>query len=216
MLQRTKWLRPAFGAVVVLLVAALGVAIYFGYGWGHALIVDKAAATAREEALSGARQAAVNLSSFDSADLDRSFSDIESSITGDTLKKDLEDTKAQITEQLKQTKAKTEATVVDAALTDFSEDQGTGQALVVLSSSTSWPDQPTRKVMSTVRITVEKVDGIWKASKMENVGAPIAEDLGPGQTPGAGGPVPPVPDGAPAPNEPAPAQPAPEQGSGGQ
>lgn len=203
MKQRTKWLRPAFGAVAVLSVVALAAAVYFGIGWGKALFVDKAAASTREDALSGARQAAVNLSSFDSANLDKSFADIESSITGDTLKKDLDDTKGQITDQLKQSKAKTEATVLDAALTEFDKGQGSGQALVVLSSSTTWPDKPARKDKTTVRITLEDVDGSWKASKMESIGVPVSQDAG----------AQPAPGGAPAP-APAPA-PVPENGSGG-
>lgn len=207
-MQRTKWLRPAFGAVAVLLAAALAAAVYFGYGWGHALFVDKSVASAREDALSGARQAAVNLSSFDGANLDKSFADIESSITSDALKKDLDDTKGQISDQLKQTKAKTEATVLDAALTDFSKDLGTGQALVILSSSTTWPDKPQRKSKVTVRMSVEDVDGAWKASKMENVGAPISMD----DQAAAPAPAPDPAAPAPAP-EPAPA--APEDGSGG-
>lgn len=211
-MQRTKWLKPAFGAVVVLLVGALGAAVFFGYGWGHALIVDKAQASAREDALAGARQAAVNLSSFDAANLDKSFSDIESSITGDTLTKDLSDTKGQISDQLKQTKAKTEATVVDAALTEFSKDAGTAQALVVMNSTTSWPDKPERKVKVTVRMAVQDVDGSWKASKMENIGSPVSLDSAAPAAPGAAAPAPDSQAPA-APEEPAPA--APENGSGG-
>lgn len=202
-MQINKLMMPARIVTAVLAVVAISAAVYFGYGWGHALFVEKPTATTRDDALAGAREAAINLSSYDAANLDKSFADIESSITGDAMQNDLNATKSQITDQLRQTKAKTDAAVLDATLTEFNKDDGTGKALVVLASTTTWPNQPVRKVKVTVRITVEDVDGIWKAAKMENVGTPVAMDSGtlPGAAPT---PAPNAPSTIPEQNVPAP------------
>ncbi|MFC9787218.1 hypothetical protein [Rhodococcus sp. NPDC127528] len=200
----TKLQKAALAAVSALAVVALGFAVWFGYGWGHALFSDKPAAAARDDALTGARQAAINLNTVDSANLDKTFADMESSITGDDMLKSLNDTKGQMAEQVKQTGAKSEAQIIDAALTDFSRDEGTATSLVVLSTTTTWPDKPVKKVKVTMRIGLTDVDGTWKASKVENVGAPLAMD------PGTPAPAP-----APAPGAETPA-PAPAANSGGQ
>ncbi|TQF68887.1 hypothetical protein FK531_12935 [Rhodococcus spelaei] len=195
-------------AVSVLAVVALGFAVWLGYGWGHAFFSDKPAAAARDDALTGARQAAINLNTVDSANLDKTFADMESSITGDDMLKSLSDTKGQMTEQVKQTGAKSEAQVVDAALTEFSRDEGTATSLVVLTTTTTWPNKPANKVKVTMRIGLTDVDGTWKASKVENVGAPLAMDAG------SAAPAP-TTEPAPAP-APAPEAPAPAANSGGQ
>lgn len=192
-MRSTTLLKPALVAVSLLAMGALGCAVWFGYGWAHALIVEKPAATARDDALSGARQAAINLNSVDSGNLDQTFANMESSITGDEMVNSLNETRDQMTEQVKQTGAKSEAQIVDAALTAFSRDEGTATSLVVLTTTTTWPNQPPRKVKVTMRIGVTEVDGVWKASKVTNVGAPLAMDAG------ASPPTQPAPTGEPVP-----------------
>ncbi|AQA21571.1 putative mce associated protein Mas4A [Rhodococcus sp. MTM3W5.2] len=196
MMRSTKLLKPALAAVSVLAIGALVAAVWFGFGWGHALFSDKPAAAARDDALTGARQAAINLNTVDSGNLDQTFANMESSITGDEMLNALAETKDQMAEQVKQTGAKSEAHVLDAALTAMSRDEGTANSLVVLTTTTTWPNKPTSKVKITMRIGLTDVDGVWKASKVENVGQPLAMDPG---TP-APAPAPaPVPEGAPAP-----------------
>ncbi|TJZ79772.1 hypothetical protein FCG67_08455 [Rhodococcus oryzae] len=180
----------------VLAIGALVAAVWFGFGWGHALFSDKPAAAARDDALTGARQAAINLNTVDSGNLDQTFANMESSITGDEMLGALAETKDQMAEQVKQTGAKSEAHVLDAALTAMSRDEGTANSLVVLTTTTTWPNKPTSKVKVTMRIGLTDVDGVWKASKVENVGQPLAMD------PGTPAPLPapaPAPEGAPAP-----------------
>jgi Mce-associated membrane protein len=190
----TKLLKPALAAASVLAIGALVAAVWFGFGWGHALFSDKPAAAARDDALTGARQAAINLNTVDSGNLDQTFANMESSITGDEMLGALAETKDQMAEQVKQTGAKSEAHVLDAALTAMSRDEGTANSLVVLTTTTTWPNKPTSKVKVTMRIGLTDVDGIWKASKVENVGQPLAMD------PGTPAPAPaPAPEGAPAP-----------------
>ncbi|MFF0815793.1 hypothetical protein ACFYVR_11670 [Rhodococcus sp. NPDC003318] len=209
-MRSTTLLRSALAVVSLLAVVALGSAVWFGYGWAHALFVDKPTAAARDDALTGARQAAINLNTVDSADLDETFARMESSITGDEMVKSLNDTRAQMAEQVQQTGATSEAQIIDAALTDFSRDEGSATALVVLSTTTTWPDQDPRKVKVTMRIGLTEVDGDWKASQVANVGAPLAMDAGTAATAG-GSPA----AGAPE-NPAATPAPAPDAGTGGQ
>ncbi len=180
-MRSTTLFKSALAAVSVLALVALGSALWFGYGWATALLVDKPAAAARDDALDGARQAAINLNSVDSANLDETFARMESSITGDEMLGMLNETREQMAEQVKQTGAKSEAQIVDAALTDFSRDEGTATSLVVVTTATTWPEQQPRKVKVTMRIGLTEVDGVWKASKVTNVGAPLAVDTAPAQ-----------------------------------
>ncbi|MFC4605051.1 hypothetical protein [Rhodococcus kronopolitis] len=212
-MRSTNLRNPALAAVSVLALVALGFAVWFGYGWGRALFVDRPAAAARDDALAGARQAAINLNTVDSANLDQTFANMESSITGDELMNSLNDTKSQMAEQVKQAGATSQAAVLDAALTEFSRDEGTATSLVVLTSTTTWPNRPASKVKITMRLGMTDVDGVWKAEKVENVGAPIAMDPGTGSPPAeAPAPAPEAPVPAPAPEVPVPALPD----SGGQ
>lgn len=208
-MRSTTLLKPALVVVSLLAVVALGFAVWFGYGWAHALLSDKPAATARDDALTGARQAAINLNTVDSANLDQTFANMESSITGDEMVNSLNETRDQMSEQVQQTGAKSEAQIIDAALTDFNRDDGSATSLVVLSTTTTWPNQDPRKVKVTMRIGLTEVDGVWKASRVENVGAPLAMDAGTA-APEAAAPE------APAADAPATEAPAPDAGTGGQ
>nr|WP_137724977.1 mammalian cell entry protein [Prescottella subtropica] len=169
----------------VLLLSALVAAVVFGAGWGRAAIVDKPRADARESALSDARQAAINLNSFDAENLDGSFANIESSITGD-LTGDLASTRDQLTEQTRQTGARSSAEVIGATLTSLDTDAGTADALVVLATTTAWPNDSSRKVRVTMRLTmVEGDDGVWRAAKSVNLGNAAVLDETPAPAPAA-------------------------------
>lgn len=209
-MRNTTLLKPALVAASLLAVVALGFAAWFGYGWAHALVVDKPTAAAREDALTGARQVAINLNTVNPDDLDGTFAKMESSITGDDMVASLNETRDALAEQIRQTGARSEAQVLDATLTDFSRDEGKATALVVLTSTTTWPDRAPNKIKLTMRIGLTDVDGEWKGSKVEPIGTPIAMDAA---TPAPAG-------DAPAPQEPAPAPaqepetPEPAAGSG--
>ncbi|EGD23010.1 hypothetical protein [Prescottella equi] len=191
-------------AVGVLLVGALTAAVWFGYGWAHAALSEKPAAEARESALADARQAAINLNSFDAANLDKSFSDIESSITG-ALVDDLNATRDQLAQQTQQTGARSQSEVLGASLTSLNTDDGTADAIVVLATDTSWPNETSRKVRVTMRLTMEEGDdGVWRASKSVNLGnAAVLEES------------PAAPPQDPAASDPDQGVPAPESDAGG-
>lgn len=195
-MRSTKLVTPTLAAMGVLLVAALGAAVWFGYGWARAVLVEKPAASARDDALTGVRQAAINLSSLDSADLDGSIAAIESSITGDKMRDDVEAVK-QLTAQLERSGRKVEAEVTDATLTEFSADGGTAKAIVVLATVTTRPEQPPSRQQVLMRLDMRKVDGVWKASDAEPVGPPVATTADATTADGA--------VGVPTPQQPAPA-----------
>lgn len=207
----SKKLTAALVAVLALLVAAVVAAGWFGYQWAHALVVDRSTAQMRDDALYGAQQAAINLNTADANNLQESLENMRSSITGETMMKSLDDTIAGITEQVKSTKATQEAELSNAALIELDKENETAKALVALEVRYTWPEKYEVDIV-TMRMTVEKVDGVWKASAVEPVGPRVPIEKGP--TPGAAPAPPPAPGEAPA--EPAPAEPAPAPDNGGQ
>ncbi|TQC47921.1 hypothetical protein EEB14_18245, partial [Rhodococcus sp. WS4] len=162
-------------ALVVIAVVAAG---WFGFGWARALFVDKPIADARDSALTGAQQAAINLNSVDSADLDGSFENMKSSITGDKMNQDLQATMDGFTDQMRQSGAASKAELIQGTLTELNTDDGTAKALVVVAVTTTWPDR-FDKAKVTMRMDVQDVDGVWKASSVEPVGGRIPLESGP-------------------------------------
>ena len=113
------------------------------------------------------------------------------------------------------TGAASKAELIQGTLTELNTDDGTAKALVVVAVTTTWPDR-FDKAKVTMRMDVQDVDGVWKASSVEPVGGRIPLESGP--VPGAA-PAPAPADQAPAdqvPAEQAPAEqvPAPEDDGG--
>ncbi|NLE80848.1 MAG: hypothetical protein GX610_14945 [Rhodococcus sp.] len=194
----------AFVAVLALVVAAVVAAGWFGYHWAHALVVDRSTAQMRDDALFGAEQAAINLNTADSSNLEESLENMRSSITGEAMTKSLDDTIAGITEETKNAKATQQAELAHGTLLELDKDNETAKALVALDVRYEWPDRYEVNIV-TMRLTVENVDGVWKASAVQPVGPRVPIERGP--MPGAA----PAPAPGEAPAEPAPAEPAPEQ-----
>ncbi|MEV0948106.1 hypothetical protein [Rhodococcus sp. NPDC049939] len=161
-------------ALVVIAVVAAG---WFGYGWARALFVDKPIADARDSALTGAQQAAINLNTVDSADILGSFDNMKSSITGEKMNQDLQATIDGLTDQMRQSGASSRAELIQGTLTELNTDDRTAKALVVVAVTTTWPDRFTRAKV-TMRLGVEDVDGVWKASSVEPVGGRIPLEEG--------------------------------------
>ncbi|WP_206486673.1 hypothetical protein [Rhodococcus sp. KRD162] len=172
---RNKTAKILLAVVTVIAVAALAAAVFFGYGWGIALFGQKPTADTRDAALTGAQQAAVNLNTVDAADIDQSFDNMKSSITGDLMLNDLEQTRSGITDQVRQSGAKSEAEVLHGALTELSTDEHTATALVVVATTTTWPDRVERSKL-TMRLAMEEVDGVWKTNKVDPIGSRISLD----------------------------------------
>ncbi|SED25520.1 Mce-associated membrane protein [Rhodococcus koreensis] len=209
---KDRTLKASFAAVTALVVIAVVAAGWFGFGWARALFVDKPIADARDSALTGAQQAAINLNSVDSADLDGSFENMKSSITGDKMNQDLQATVDGFTDQMRQSGAASKAELIQGTLTELNTDDGTAKALVVVAVTTTWPDR-FDKAKVTMRMDVQDVDGVWKASSVEPVGGRIPLESGP--VPAAGAAPAPAPT-EPAPAEQAPAEQVPEGDSSGQ
>ncbi|QCB52340.1 hypothetical protein E5720_14320 [Rhodococcus sp. PAMC28707] len=172
--------RPVLIGVSIVAVAALVAAVWFGIGWGRALFVDKPIADTRDSALTGAQQVAINLNTVDAANIDQSFEDMKSSITGDSMLNDLTSTQSTISDAVRNSGAKGSAELLHGTLTELSADEGTATALVVIATTTTWPDRPAVKSKLTLRLFMEDVDGTWKANKVDPVGTGIALDNGAG------------------------------------
>lgn len=182
----------ALGAVV-----ALGAAAWFGVGWGKALFVDRPQAQARDAALVDAQQAAVNIASSDTNDLDGTFATMRSSVTGDELAAEIDSVREQLARQAG-SGVKLTAKVQDAALTELDRGAGTATALVVLDQH--YADATTyRDTRITQKLSLVNVDGTWKAAAVAPLGT--ATLLGEGELVDAA-----APGGAPA-------EPAPEGGT---
>ncbi|SNT43304.1 hypothetical protein [Rhodococcoides kyotonense] len=192
--------RPVLIGVSVVAVVALVAAVWFGIGWKNALS-EKSVADTRESALTGAQQVAINLNTVDAANIDQSFEDMKSSITGDTMLNDLDATRSQIDDTVRTSGAKSSAELMHSTLTELSADEGTATALVVIAGTTTWPDRPEQKVKLTMRLFMEDVDGTWKANKVDPIGSRIALDPSGGEADANALPL--DPNGAPAPAEPA-------------
>lgn len=198
--------RKAATAITGLLaVVALGAAVWFGFGWGKALFVDRPVADARDSALSGAFQAAINLNSVDAENVDVSIENMRSSITGEALENDLAATEQQIRDQVAQTGTSMAGEVLFGTLTELNTDDHVAKALVVLAVRTTTPENfVTNKV--SVNVSLREDGGVWRAETIEPLGS-VQMEAGP--APGA---VP--PEGA-APAVPAPAEaPVPEEPQG--
>nr|WP_143153650.1 hypothetical protein [Rhodococcus rhodnii] len=185
----------ALVAAIVAAVVALGAAGWFGYGWIHALVVDKGTADVRDDALAGAQQAAINLNTVDSGDFEASFENMRSSIVGDEMNRDLDATEAGITDELRQQGGTSTAEVVGSTLTELDTDGRTATALVVIEQTMTWPEQY-RASRITMRLGVQEDGGTWKAASVEPIGVPV--DLGSGPIPGSE----PAPEGEAQPEQP--------------
>lgn len=153
-------------------VIALIAAVWFGYGWAHAVIVEKPRADAREAALDGARQAAVNLNSLDPDDLEGSIALMQSSATGDMLEQ-INTNHDKLIEIAGQSRAKLEAGVLSAALTELNTDDDTARALVVISQTTTPPDQGPTRQRITWSLDMREDGGTWKAAQATTLGQPV-------------------------------------------
>ena len=136
------------------------------------MFVEKPRADAREAALDGARQAAVNLNSLDPDDLEGSVALMQSSATGDMLEQ-INTNHDKLIEIAGQSRAKLEAGVLSAALTELNTDDDTARALVVISQTTTPPDQEPTRQRITWSLDMREDGGTWKAAQATTLGQPV-------------------------------------------
>ncbi|OZE98193.1 hypothetical protein [Rhodococcoides fascians] len=204
--------RPVLVALSIVAVVALAACVWFGIGWKSAWD-EKAIADTRDSALNDARQAAINLSTVDSADMDGSLDLMLTSVTGDQMTSYLEETKKAVTDEQRNSGRKITAEVLDATITELNVDDRTATAIAIVANNTSGPDGFTERTRSVMRMYLEEVDGTWKVNNLLPVGDrvplnPVDATADPGvQQPDAGATDPSVTDPSVTPpsGEPAPA-----------
>ncbi|WP_066912406.1 hypothetical protein [Millisia brevis] len=169
--RRSAWPLVALAALVVVLAVVAG---FLVFGWVQALQQTRIA-NASDAALTGARQAAINLNSVDPNNLDDTFANIASSITGDELTNGLNESRGQFEQMFSGSGVTVTATAHRAGLSAFDYDDGTAEALVVLDVSTARPElaEPAMTRL-TVSLDMQNVDGAWRASQIAQLGNAIS------------------------------------------
>ncbi|MCM6775032.1 hypothetical protein NDR87_24345 [Nocardia sp. CDC159] len=177
-------------------IVALAAALWFGVGWVRAaFFTDGPRAAARDAALDGARQAAINITTMKLDDVDGSLATARSSMTGDLL-----DTANKNKDQMKQRAVaggvNSEAKVLSAAVTELNSERDHAATLVVLEVDSSGPGKPSDRLRFTWAIDMVKSGDTWKAEQVQTVAEPVPLDS---MAPAAPGTPAPSPTPGPAP-----------------
>jgi Mce-associated membrane protein len=179
-------------AAIGLLVVSAVAAVWFGVGWVRAgFFTDVPRAHAREAALDGARQAAVNMSTLSNPDdPDAMVRLVESSVTGDLLSH-VQGTADELKQTAKAADQVVSGTVVDASVTQLNSELDKADVLVVLNQTQTPRDGRPGLVQQIVWLmNMRKTSGGWKAEQTNSLNQPLI--LG-----GAGNPAAaPAPTGA--------------------
>ncbi|WP_306363006.1 hypothetical protein [Nocardia sp. CC227C] len=165
-------------AAVALLVVAAVAAAWFGYAWiAGGLVRDNGRADARDTALNDARQAAVNLMTFDPDDVDGSLRTMLSSTTGSLRAEqteDLDSLKAKVSEAQTRMRAEVEG----AAITSLAGENDRATAFVVLRITRAWPGGQPATFRQLWNLDMVKEGDTWKAEQARNLGEPVSLDAG--------------------------------------
>lgn len=149
-----------WGAVITLAVAVSGA----GYeGW--LLFEHHQKDVAAAQALAAAEKYILTLTSVDTNAIDKNFTDVLDGSTGE-FKDMYTKSSAQLRQTLIDNKAAAHGSVVDAAVQSATEDKV--DVVLFVDQSVSNGSAPAPQVdRSRVKMTMEKVDGRWLASKVE-------------------------------------------------
>jgi Mce-associated membrane protein len=174
-LAAPPWLRIATTATAVLAALAVVAAGWYGLAWYTAVNgTQHRTAALREEVVRDARQVALNLESIDYQSLDADLARWEASVTGPLLE-EFRSSRERYAQQVRDTQAKAEATIVDVAVTELNPSAGTAEVLVFVNLVTSQHSEgnETGRAEKRQRIKLEltRTDGGWKASQAGPVGA---------------------------------------------
>lgn len=160
--------RPRLVATVLLAIAVVAAIVVGVLWWGWN--ADHRRAAARDAAVDGARQAVIDIQTFNTKDPDGTLRRMESVMTGDLRKSWDESQRAYTQDRLKEranVDLRTEPVVASAAPTEFDYDAGTAKVLIYLvvkfTEDGKLSDDAYRW---TYIISMAKVDGAWKASDM--------------------------------------------------
>jgi Mce-associated membrane protein len=157
-------IRTPIGVAVAIVVALLASA-----GWlGFRLHQDHQVQAQRNLYVQVARQTAINLTTINYAEVDADIKRVLDSATGD-FHDEFQNRSQPFVEVVKKVQSKTEGTIAEAGLLNYTKDQA--QVLVAISVKTSMaaapPDQEPRRWR--MRLTVDKTGDGAKVSKVEFV-----------------------------------------------
>ncbi|MDF3337837.1 DUF3329 domain-containing protein [Mycolicibacterium septicum] len=153
--------RVLVGAVVAVFVAALALSGFLGWQVWQTHQVAQAGKQAQDAAVTYAQI----LTSIDSSKVDENFNQVLSGATGE-FKDMYSQSSMQLRQLLIDNKASAHGVVVDSAVQSASKDKVVVLLFVDQSvSNTTVPDP--RIDRSRIKMTMEKVDGQWRASKVE-------------------------------------------------
>ncbi|MFV8166584.1 DUF3329 domain-containing protein [Mycobacterium sp. 134] len=153
--------RVLVGAVVAVFVAALALSGFLGWQVWQTHQVAQAGKQAQDAAVAYAQI----LTSIDSNKVDENFNQVLSGATGE-FKDMYSQSSMQLRQLLIDNKASAHGVVVDSAVQSASKDKVVVLLFVDQSvSNTTVPDP--RIDRSRIKMTMEKVDGQWRASKVE-------------------------------------------------
>lgn len=157
-----SWRRRVLaGAIAAVMIGAVATAGYLGW----LLWQQNQVSRAGEQAQAAAVQYAQILTSIDSAKVDENFDQVLDGATGE-FKDMYSQSSVQLRQLLIDNKASAHGVVVDSAIQSESKDKVVVLLFVDQSvSNTSVPDP--RIDRSRVKMTMEYVDGRWRASKVE-------------------------------------------------
>ncbi|MGA5537892.1 DUF3329 domain-containing protein [Mycolicibacterium nivoides] len=153
--------RVLVGAVVAVFVAALALSGFLGWTVWQNKQVTQAGKQAQDAAVTYAQI----LTSIDSSKVDENFNQVLAGATGE-FKDMYSQSSMQLRQLLIDNKASAHGVVVDSAVQSASKDKVVVLLFVDQSvSNTTVPDP--RIDRSRIKMTMEKVDGQWRASKVE-------------------------------------------------
>ena len=166
----TRRRRPSLLTVlaVVLLLVALVCAGVLGVRWAHAGGSGGSVAQARDTALDDARQAAINLTTVNSDDVQGTLSNWDSVVTGD-LATQFSSSRSQLEQQITSNPGSTSVTIVNAALTTLDAAAGTATAVIFADvTTTAQGEQPVPQRFA-LSMSVQRTDSGWKASALQSL-----------------------------------------------
>lgn len=160
--EKPGWRRRVLvGAVIAVFLAALGASGFLGWQSWQAKQVAQAGKQAQDSAVAYAQI----LTSIDSAKVDENFNQVLAGATGE-FKDMYSQSSMQLRQLLIDNKASAHGVVVESAVQSASKDKVVVLLFVDQSvSNTTVPDP--RIDRSRIKMTMEKVDGQWRASKVE-------------------------------------------------
>jgi Mce-associated membrane protein len=154
---------------ITLTVALVAAAALTGWMFFSVYKPDRATdAEAMQSAIRAASDGTVALLSYSPDSLDKDFAAAKSKLTGSFLSYYTQFTEQIVAPAAKQKAVKTEAAIVRAAVSEIGPDKAV--VLVFINQTTQSKDRPDASfINSSVRVTLQKIDGGWLISSFDPV-----------------------------------------------